>query len=164
MALNFIPPTKDAQIKVISPNVAFYDAPTASAGKLGKINPAKTNSYSSWVIGDAVKATGNVLQNSEGTWVEATTPKWQKKNIISQWRIVLSTVYYRAEDNTATWLSDSVTGSKPTDGSVGGTTTGTTTTTNAENPTPTPTATETNNNLAYAGIAIGILGLLTRKN
>ncbi len=94
----FEAPQKDALIKVTAINVAFYLSPSKSAEQAYKINPAKENSYLPWSIGDTVKATGNVLNNSEGTWIEALHFRWYRKNFLSAWFPVALTIYYRAED------------------------------------------------------------------
>lgn len=159
MATNTIPPKKDAPIKAISTNVAFYASPDPSANKVLKVSQSKQNEYLNWSIGDAVKATGNVVNNTAGTWLEAETLRWYRKNFLSPWFLVPQTIYYRIEDSTATWLADSVAGSKPpANGSVGGTVT-----TDTGTPAPQPEQKQ-DNTLAYASIGIGLLGLFLRKS
>lgn len=159
MATNILPPKKDALIKAILANVAFYESPNTESSKVLRVSQSKQNTYLAWIVGDTVKATGNVISNTMGTWLEAETLRWYRKNFISPWFLVPQTIYYRVEDNTATWVSDSVTGAKPpVNGSVGGTETADTNTTAPQ------TEQKQDNTLAYASIGIGLLGLFLRKN
>lgn len=159
MAINIIPPKKDTFIKAISTNIAFYASPDTSANKVLKISQSKKNEYLAWSIGDTVKATGNVINNTAGMWLEAETLRWYRKNFLSPWMPIITQTYYRVEDNTATWIADSVIGSKPpVNGSVGGTGTA-----DAGTPAPQPEKKQ-DNTLAYASIGIGLLGLFLRKS
>lgn len=148
MALNFEAPAKGALIKVTALNVVFYKSPSLSADKA--LKPAsKHNTYTNWAVGDTLKSLGNVIQNTEGTWLEIETITWYRKNIFTGWFPVLITVYYHVEDQTATWVTNSVIGIKPpviTTGSGSGT--------------PQPEAEKEDKTLQKVGIAIGIASLL----
>ena len=157
MAANFLPPSKGTRLKITTDNAALYVTASISSARVLKISPSKSNTYTDWLKGDELVCTGNVLQNADGNWIEAETLRWYRKNILSAWQPVVTTAYYRTEDNTATWLSDAVTGGKPTNtGSVGGTGNSTDTPTD----TPKPQQKDEDKTLQYAGLAIGATSLL----
>jgi len=162
MAINFIPPAKDASIKVVSLGVAFYKEPSANAEKALKIG-SKFNTYTAWQIGDTVKALGNTITNTDGTWIEAQHFRWYRKNFLSAWFPILLTVYYRVEDGTATWLSDSVIGGKPNNTGTGSIETGTGNGTGSGSGTPAPEE-KTDKTLQYIGLAIGATSLFLSLN
>lgn len=147
----FEAPAKDTIIKVTALNVAFYLSPSTQAEKAYLINPAKENKYKPWEIGSTVKATGNVLTNAEGTFIEVTTLRWYRKNFLSGWFPVPVTAYYRAEDQTANWVSNTIVGIKPPITPTKGTGT--------ETGNPNPNS-GTDNTLQKVGIGIGIISLL----
>ncbi len=151
-ALPFDPPANGSPIKVAALNVAFYKSPSRSAEKALKVTN-QTNTYVNWAIGDSVKFLGNVIQNTEGTWLEAETLRWFRRNLFSGWYPILLTVYYRVEDQTATWVGNSVVGGKPS-APVGGSGT-----TPNPNTTPAPEK-EQDNTLQKVGIGIGLLSIL----
>lgn len=155
---NYITPPAKTEIKVTSKDVRFYKSPSQSGERAYRINPKKENGYVDWQAGDILIATGNVLANSEGNWVEAETPRWYKRNWFSSWVPIPLLVYYRVEDNTATWISSSVVGTQPPQkGSVG--------TGNSGTGTPAPEPEKQDKTLQNAGIGLVIASfiILTRK-
>lgn len=164
MAQTILPPSKNAKVKVSKTGAVFYWGTSTDSNQLRKPQNQK-NTYTDWQEGDYVTATGNVTVNTGGTWIEVIAPRWYRKNAFSQWAMLPSIAYYRAEDNTCTWLYEGVEGGKPattTGGAVGGGTTGGGTNTGGTNggSGDNGSGSKSINNLAYVSIAIGVLGLL----
>ncbi|WP_028526135.1 hypothetical protein [Runella limosa] len=166
MAQTILPPSKNAKVKVVKTGALFYWGTSTDSTQQRK--PAnKTNTNTDWQEGDYVTATGNVIANTGGTWIEVVVPRWYRKNVFQQWAIVPSIAYYRAEDNSCTWIYEGVEGGKPattTGGAVGGGTTGGGTNTGGSNGNGGNNGgdTKTDNTLVYVSIAIGALSLLKK--